>query len=68
MKDTILLKENVGFDPSQSKDDWIKNSQDGIADGISIVELLKTNGLGKNGSQLDALEKLLQEIQPAVMR
>ena len=67
MEDAILLQENVGFDPAQTKHDWIKNGEDGVAAGISIVELLKPNRLGKNGSQLDALEKLLQEIQPAVM-
>lgn len=67
MEDAILLQENVGFDPSQPKDDWIKDGEHGIADGISIVELLKAYALGENRSQLDALEKLLQKIQPAVM-
>ena len=59
MEDSILLQENVGFDPAQTKHDWIKNGEDGVAAGISIVELLKPNGVGESRTKLDPLEKLL---------
>lgn len=62
MEDTVLSQKDVGFDPSQSKDDRINNGKDGIADGVPIVELLKANGLGKSRAQFDLLEKLLQKV------
>lgn len=62
MEDTVLLQEDVGFDPSQSKDNWVKDSEDGIADGITIVELSKSNSLGKSRAQFDLLEKLLKKV------
>ena len=62
LEDAILLQEDVGFDPAQTKDNWIKDGEDGVADGVSIVELLKPNGLGESRTKLDLLEKLLQKI------
>ena len=62
MEDTILLQEDVGFDPSQSKDNWVKDSQDGIADGIAIVELSKSDSLRQGRPQFDLLEKLLKKV------
>ena len=59
LEDTILLQKNVGFDPSQPKDNWINNGENRIADRITIVELLKPNALGKGRAQFDPLEKLL---------
>jgi hypothetical protein len=59
LEDTILLQQNVGFDPSQTKDDRIKDGKDGVAGRVSIVDLLKPNGMGKSRPKLDPLEKLL---------
>ena len=50
LEDTVLLQEGVGFDPFQSKDNWVKDGKDGIADGITIVDLSKPNGLCKSGA------------------
>jgi hypothetical protein len=61
LEDSILLQENVGFDPAQTKHDWIKDGEDGIAAGVSVVELLKSDGMGESRTKLDPLEKLLQE-------
>ena len=62
LEDTVLLQEDVGFDPAQTKDNWIKDGEDGIADGVAIVELLKPNGMGESRAKFDPLEKLLQKI------
>jgi len=62
LEDSVLLQEGVGFDPAQSKDNWVKDSKDGIADGITIVELSKSNSLGESRAQFDLLEKLLKKV------
>jgi hypothetical protein len=62
LEDSVLLQENVGFDPAQTKHDWIKDGEDGVADGVSIVELLKPNGMSESRTKLHPLEKLLEEI------
>ena len=62
LEDSILLQEDVGFDPAQTKNNWIKDTEDGVADGVSIVELSKPNGMGKSRTKFDPLEKLLQKI------
>ena len=48
LEDPILLQEDVGFDPSQSENDRIKNREDGVADGVAIVDLLKSNRTGQS--------------------
>jgi len=50
----------MGFDPSQSEDDRIENRENGIADGVKVVDLLEADILGKGGSEFDILEKLLE--------
>lgn len=62
LEDAVLLQKNVGFDPAQTKDDWIKDGEDVVADRVSIVELLEPNGMGESRTKLDPLEKLLQKI------
>jgi len=62
LEDTVLFQEHIGFDPFQSKDDWVKDGEDGIADGITIVELLESNGFGESRTELDLLEKLLEKV------
>jgi len=62
LEDPILFQQDVGCDPFQSKDNWVKDGQDGIADRITIVELLESNGLGESRTEFDLLEKLLQEV------
>ncbi len=54
-----MLQEDVGFDPTQSKDNWVKDRENGIADGVTIVELRKPNSMGKGRPKSDLLEKLL---------
>jgi hypothetical protein len=59
LEDSILFQEDIGFDPFQPKDNGVKNGQDGIADGKTIVELSKSNSLSKGRTKFYLLEKLL---------
>lgn len=55
----ILFQEDVGFDSTQSQDHWVKDSKDGVADRVTVVELREPNRMGKEGAKSDPLEKLL---------
>ena len=61
LEDAILLQENIGFDSLQSKNERIKNGEDGIADGVAVVELTEANILAERRSEFDILEKLLEK-------
>jgi hypothetical protein len=50
----------MGFDPSQSEDDRVENGENGIADGVKVVGLVKADILGQGCSEFDILEKLLE--------
>ena len=60
LEDPILLQEDVGFDPSQSENDRVENGENGIADRVKVVDLMKPDILRQSGSEFDILEKLLQ--------